>query len=84
MPEVDGIELTRRFRAVRPKTPVLVVSGSLALLADRTDVDLDRFELLEKPFQLSELLRKVQSLLDGNSVQRNSHHSGQLQRAGNG
>src|ERR1035441_4024722 len=28
MPEVDGLELTRRFRAVHPETPVLMVSGS--------------------------------------------------------
>src|SRR5690242_1622602 len=25
MPEVDGLELTRRFRTVHPKTPVLMV-----------------------------------------------------------
>ena len=68
MPEVDGIELARRFRAVHPKTPVLVVSGSLALLADRSDVDLDRIDFLAKPFQLSELLHKVHSLLDGTTL----------------
>ena len=67
MPEVDGIELTRRFRAVHPKTPVLIVSDSLFLFRERSDVDLDRFELLEKPFHLSELLHKVQSLLDGDT-----------------
>ena len=27
MPEVDGLELTRQFRAVHPKTPVLMVSA---------------------------------------------------------
>ena len=36
MPEVDGLELTRRFRAVHPKTPVLMVSGSLPLLRARS------------------------------------------------
>ena len=35
MPEVDGLELTRRFRAVHPKTPVLMVSGSLPLIRHR-------------------------------------------------
>jgi hypothetical protein len=63
MPEVDGIELTRRFRAVHPKTPVLMVSCSLPLIQHRAD-DLDRFEFLEKPFQFSELLHKVRVLLD--------------------
>ena len=63
MPEVDGLELTRRFRAVHPKTPVLMVSGSLPLIQHRAD-DLDRFEFLAKPFQFDELLRKVRTLLD--------------------
>jgi two-component system cell cycle sensor histidine kinase/response regulator CckA len=63
MPEVDGLELTRRFRAVHPKTPVLMVSGSLPLLRDKSD-DLDRVELLAKPFAFAELLQKVRTLLD--------------------
>ena len=63
MPEVDGLELTRRFRAVHPKTPVLMVSGSLRLLHDGSE-DLDRVELLAKPFTLNELLHKVRALLD--------------------
>jgi CheY-like chemotaxis protein len=63
MPEVDGLELTRRFRAVHPQTPVLMVSGSLPLLRDGAQ-DLDRFEILPKPFGLAELLHKVRTLLD--------------------
>jgi CheY-like chemotaxis protein len=63
MPEVDGLELTRRFRAVHPKTPVLMVTGSLPLVQHRAD-DLDRFEFLAKPFQFNELLHKVRTLLD--------------------
>ena len=64
MPEIDGLELTRRFRAVHPKTPVLMVSGSLRLLRVRSEPDLDRFDFLAKPFQFSELLHKVRTLLD--------------------
>ena len=64
MPEIDGLELTRRFRAVHPKTPVLMVSGSLPLLRVRSEPDLDRFDFLAKPFQFSELLHKVRTLLD--------------------
>jgi DNA-binding response OmpR family regulator len=63
MPKVDGLELTRRFRTVHPKTPVLMVSGSLPLIQHRAD-DLDRFETLEKPFEFKELLHKVRTLLD--------------------
>jgi len=46
MPETDGLELTRRFRAVYPKTPVLMVSGSLPLLPARSEPDLERFDFL--------------------------------------
>jgi two-component system, cell cycle sensor histidine kinase and response regulator CckA len=64
MPEIDGLELTRRFRAVHPKTPVLLVSGSLPLLRARSEPDMDRFAFLAKPFQFSELIHKVRVLLD--------------------
>ena len=64
MPEIDGLELTRRFRALHPKTPVLMVSGSLPLLRARSELDMDRFDFLAKPFQFSELIHKVRVLLD--------------------
>ena len=64
MPEADGLELTRRFRAVHPKTPVLMVTGSLPLLRTKSEPDLDRFDFLSKPFQFDELLHKVRKLLD--------------------
>ena len=64
MPEVDGLELTRRFRAVHPKPPVLMVSSSLPLLRARSEMDMDRFAFLAKPFQFSELIHKVRVLLD--------------------
>jgi DNA-binding NtrC family response regulator len=67
MPEVDGWELTRLFRAVHPKTPVLMVSGSLPLLRIRREPHLDRFDFLAKPFQFDELLGKVRKLLDADS-----------------
>jgi two-component system, cell cycle sensor histidine kinase and response regulator CckA len=64
MPEVDGLELTRRFRAMHPETPVLMVSGSLPLLRVRNEPDLEHFDFLAKPFQFHELLHKVRILLD--------------------
>jgi DNA-binding NtrC family response regulator len=64
MPEVNGLELTRRFLAVHPNTPVLMVSGSLPVLHARSEQDLDRFDFLPKPFMFNELLQKVRTLLD--------------------
>ena len=65
MPGVDGLELTRRFQAVHPTTPVLVVSGSWPVLRTLSEEDLERFGFLPKPFQFDELLHKVRLLLDG-------------------
>ncbi len=63
MPEMDGLELTRRFRAVHPTSPVLMVSGSWPSIQNSTD-NLDRFEFLAKPFHYDELLHKVRALLE--------------------
>jgi DNA-binding NtrC family response regulator len=70
MPEADGLDLTRRFRALHPTTPVLVISGSLPLLHVRTKLDLNRFEFLPKPFHLDELLHKVHVLLEAPFLSR--------------
>ena len=67
MPDVDGLELSHRFRSVHPKAPVLMVSSSLPLLGDGAR-DLKGVELLAKPFAFSQLLHKVRTLLDAAEV----------------
>jgi DNA-binding response OmpR family regulator len=62
MPEINGLELIRRFRSEHPETPVLMVSGSLPAHLDRTG-DFEQFEVLEKPFVFVELLNKVRAML---------------------
>ena len=49
MPETNGLELARRFRAVHPQAPVLMVSGSLAAIHPLAK-DLNRFAVIGKPF----------------------------------
>ena len=63
MPEVDGLELTRRVRALYPTIPVLMVSGSMPPMERKAD-EAGRFAFLTKPFHFDELLHKVRSLLD--------------------
>src|SRR5438477_8414066 len=57
MPEFNGLELARQFRALHPEVPVLMVSNSLSLLPERVD-SLDRFAVLEKSASLQGLLQK--------------------------
>ena len=68
MPEAEGLEIPRRFRAAHPKPPVLLVSGSLPLLRVRSEPDLEHFEFLAKPFQFDELLHKVRKLLGASTA----------------
>jgi DNA-binding response OmpR family regulator len=62
MPDVDGLELTRKFRTVHPETPVLMVSFSLPLTDKRIE-KLARFGFLPKPFAFDELVQKVRTLI---------------------
>jgi DNA-binding response OmpR family regulator len=63
MPGGNGLDLTREFRAVHPKTPVLMVSGTMPKNLDKV-AGLDHFEILGKPFEIDELFRKVRTLVD--------------------
>ena len=63
LPEIDGLELTRRFRAVHPEIPVLMFTDSL-LLPSRGIDNPERLAVLGKPFDVDELVRKVRTLLD--------------------
>jgi DNA-binding response OmpR family regulator len=62
MPEVDGLELTQKFRTVQPQTPVLMVSGSL-LPTDSRIKNLTNFGFLHKPFAFDELVLKVRTMI---------------------
>jgi len=63
MPDVDGLELTRKFRNVHPETPVLMVAGSLPPTDARIH-NLAHFDFLPKPFAFHELLQKVRALIE--------------------
>ncbi|MEY2428652.1 MAG: hypothetical protein QOJ40_1537 [Verrucomicrobiota bacterium] len=62
MPDVNGLELAWQFRTLHPSTPVLMVSGTPALIRGKI-AELDRFSVLEKSSSFDELLGKVHALL---------------------
>jgi two-component system, chemotaxis family, chemotaxis protein CheY len=64
MPEVDGLQLTRRFCLEHSTTPLLMVSDSLPSLRARREKDLECFGFLTKPFQINELHQAVRMLPD--------------------
>jgi two-component system response regulator MprA len=63
MPEVDGLEVCRRLRAVGDRTPVLMLTARDAV-ADRVEgLDAGADDYLVKPFALAELLARLRALL---------------------
>ena len=64
MPEMNGVELVRRLRALHPRIPVILMSGASAdWLADLASEGLDELPLLTKPVSVSQLLGLVATLL---------------------
>ena len=74
MPRLNGLELVKRLRSERMTLPVILVSGFLQM-KDLADLDNPRPTFLLKPFSLSELLARVQTVLDAGDTNRGSQGS---------
>ncbi len=63
MPVMDGIEATRRIKAINPDIPVIAITA-YALAGDEQKLRKAGFdEYISKPVQKRELLRKVNNIL---------------------
>jgi CheY-like chemotaxis protein len=64
MPGMSGPELAARLRSLRPEMKTLFVSGYRHDAPELGGMPLDESNVLSKPFPATELLRRVQLLLD--------------------
>src|SRR3954471_12836016 len=63
LPEVDGLEVTRRIRGAGDRTPILMLTARDAV-SDRIDgLDAGADDYLVKPFDLGELKARIRALL---------------------
>jgi two-component system, OmpR family, response regulator MprA len=63
LPEVDGLEVTRRMRGAGDRTPILMLTARDAV-SDRIDgLDAGADDYLVKPFDLGELKARIRALL---------------------
>jgi len=63
MPELDGLEVSRRLRAVGDRTPILMLTARAEVEDRVAGLDAGADDYLGKPFALDELLARVRALL---------------------
>lgn len=77
LPQVDGLTILRRLRALQDKTPVLVISARDSISQRVEGLDSGADDYLVKPFDLSELVARIRAL----SRRRYNHESSLLRVA---
>ena len=63
LPQVSGVEIVKRIRELKLKTPVLVLTANDDTSMKVTNLDNGADDYLTKPFALDELLARVRALL---------------------
>lgn len=77
LPDLDGYEVLRRFRAAKVKTPILILSGLSAPDQKIKGLGLGADDYLAKPFNKGELIARIQAV-----VRRSKGHSESIIRTG--
>ena len=63
MPNVDGLEVCRRLRAMGDRTPILMLTAQDGVTERVAGLDAGADDYLPKPFALDELLARLRALL---------------------
>ena len=61
MPDMNGIDLAKQARAIRPNLHVLLASGYMNTALQEQHRDLDAFEFINKPYRLADLIQKLKA-----------------------
>jgi two-component system cell cycle response regulator CtrA len=77
LPDMDGYEVLRRFRAGRIKTPILILSGLTELDAKIKGLGFGADDYLTKPFDKRELVARIHAI-----VRRAKGHSQSIIKTG--
>jgi two-component system, cell cycle response regulator CtrA len=77
LPDIDGYEVLRRFRAARVRTPILILSGLSELDHKIKGLGFGADDYLTKPFDKRELVARIQAI-----VRRAKGHSESVIRTG--
>lgn len=69
MPGMNGFELLRAVQTVRPKLPIILITGHLDLLDQVFAVGMKQYRVFKKPFDGEELLAAVRKINGGPGTQ---------------
>lgn len=78
LPDIDGYEVLRRFRAAKIGTPILILSGLSTLDDKLKGLGFGADDYLTKPFDKRELIARIQAI-----VRRSKGHAESIIRTGN-
>ncbi len=67
MPEMDGIELSKRVQALSPRTKVMFITG-FAAVCMRARNEAPQARMLSKPFHLRDLVDQIDRLFEDNAL----------------
>ena len=68
LPDVDGIELVRKFKAIDPEAEVIVITGQGNIPRSVEAVKAGAFDFLEKPIDADRLLDKLEKAIKQRSL----------------
>ena len=74
MPEMDGVELLRRARALQPELPVILITAHATIPTAIEAMRAGAFDYVEKPFDNTELKSLVQRALDVTRLSRENRY----------
>ncbi len=59
MPGIDGLEVMKKIRAMRPKVQVILLTGRGSEKESQTGIDEGAFDYLVKPIDIEDLIKKM-------------------------
>ncbi len=62
MPGIDGIEVLRRAKGIRPELPVLLLTGHASVEAAMTGVETGAVDYLLKPVPINDLIARLRDI----------------------
>jgi DNA-binding NtrC family response regulator len=74
MPEMDGVEVLRRARALQPELPVILITAHATIPTAIEAMRAGAFDYVEKPFDNTELKSLVQRALDVTRLSRENRY----------